>query len=145
MSRNLPRSFFWIDQHLIRSGIWLNLGAEARLTYIAIAASCDRQGISIWSRNKLMELSACKDPEEWEPRISELLDHKLIELLPENSPPAIRLIGFQSESPNTGRTGPHRLPDTIPAPVIVHTYTTINLGNTRSEGTAPHVESRNSD
>lgn len=151
MSRRLPRSFFWIDQHLIRSGTWLKLSASARLAYIAIAASCDRQGMSIWSRNKLMELSACKNPDDWGPLISELMSHQLIEPLPENSPPAIRLIEFQIENfESASRSEAQRVPApdatvTSTAPIVVHTHTTIHLGNTALGGNAAHVEARNSD
>lgn len=152
MSRRLPRSFFWVDQHLIRSGTWLKLSASARLAYIAVAASCDRQGVSIWSRSKLMELSACPDPGDWMPRIQELMGHGLIEILPENSPPAIRLIEFQVENPesvapSTNRTGPpSRCLPPSPSPIVVHTHTTIHLGDApHTGGDAAHVEPRSSD
>jgi hypothetical protein len=137
MGRRLPRSFFWIDQHLIRSGTWLRLSAEARLTYIAIAASCDRQGVSIWSRAKLMELAACKAPEEWGFRISELISHRLIELLPETAPPAIQLIELQPEQDTACGSAAPSLPPVIATPnpppqVVVHTHTTIHLGSSKT-------------
>jgi len=153
MSRRLPRAFFWIDQNLIRSGAWGKLSAEARLAYVAVSASCDRDGVSIWSRAKLMELSAIPDPDAWRERLLELEIHRLIEPLPEHSPPAIRLVELNREaaaeavsrppsdaerapsSPMAGWGGP------VPAaPIIVHTQTTIHLG-----GKPTHVEPGNPD
>lgn len=144
MSRRLPRSFFWIDQSVIRSGVWLGLSAEARLAYVALAASCDREGLSIWSARKLMELGACPEREDWSARVSELEGCALIERLPEHSPPAIRLkeldlpsrgeAGVEAARPAPAPASPHA------APIIVHTQTTIHLG-----GNLSHAESRKAD
>jgi hypothetical protein len=152
MSRRLPRAFFWIDQNLIRSGAWGKLSAEARLAYVAVSASCDRDGVSIWSRAKLMELSAIPDPDVWRERLLELESHRLIEPLPEHSPPAIRLVELDREATAAAVSRPS--PDAerassplagwsggVPAaPIIVHTQTTIHLG-----GKPPHVEPGNPD
>jgi len=144
MSRRLPRSFFWIDQSVIRSGAWQRLSAEARLVYVALAASCDREGLSIWSAPKLMELAACREREEWSVRCSELEGCALIERLPEHSPPAIRLkeldllsrgdAAAEGARPTPAPALPHA------APIIVHTQTTIHLG-----GNLSHAESRKAD
>jgi hypothetical protein len=129
MSRRLPRSFFWIDQNLIRSGIWLKLSAEGRLAYIALAASCDREGVSIWSAPKLMELSACSEREEWGTRIAELENQGLIERIPDTAPPAIRLREFETPAPRpeSDTFRPVSAPRALStAPIVVQT--TIHLG-----------------
>ena len=138
MSRKLPRSFFWIDQGVIRNGAWLKLSAESRLAYIALAASCDREGISIWSIPKLMELAACQEREIWAERVIELEGHSLVEQMPEHIPPAIKLLGLEV-TPVTGGRGPSAR-ELSTAPIVVHTHTTIHLG-----GQAPHVESTSTD
>ncbi|MGK5085468.1 hypothetical protein WDW37_19445 [Bdellovibrionota bacterium FG-1] len=143
--RRLPKSFFWIDQSVIRSGVWVRLSPEARLAYVALAASCDREGISIWSATKLMTLSACVAHDGWQAKLTELERESLIERVPESTPPAIRLRDFDTQTralvvgtqaTKTGITpnAPSR------APIIVHTQTTIHLG-----GTLTHVKSRTAD
>jgi hypothetical protein len=126
----------------------MKLSSEARLAYVALSASCDREGVSIWSRAKLMELSAIFDPDTWRERLVELESHQLIESLPGHLPPAIRLVELGREvaapRPPDGEQSPS-LPatwagDAPSAPIIVHTQTTIHLG-----GKATHVESRNPD
>jgi hypothetical protein len=148
MSRRLPRSFFWIDQSMIRSGAWQRLSAEVRLAYVALAASCDREGLSIWSAPKLMELAACRDRDEWSARVSELESQKLIERVPESSPPAIRIMEFEApvrgpiaegEVPRSTASSAPSSPMAAP-PIIVHTQTTIHLG-----GAPSHVEPRTAD
>jgi hypothetical protein len=147
MSRKLPRAFFWIDQEIIRSGLWLKLSPAARLAYLAIVATCDRQGVSIWSRNKLMELSSCSDPEDWYTKIVELETHRLIETLQGHSPPAIRVIelttantaAVDGTSPRSSSSSDPHPSRQIP-PIVVHTHTTIHLGEKSN-----HVEPRNSD
>jgi hypothetical protein len=140
-----------MDQHLIRGGVWLKLSAAARLAYVALAASCDRQGVSIWSRPKLMELSACLNPDEWGERIRELESHGLVESLPSSSPPAIRLIDLEGSGLTTGveiRPSPTSTPPVTPTsawPFVVHTQTTISLGNPSRGGRPADVEPRNPD
>ena len=74
-----------------------------------------------------------------------------IEPLPENSPPAIRLIELQIENfESASRSEAQRVPApdatlTSTAPIVVHTHTTIHLGNTALGGNAAHVEARSSD
>jgi hypothetical protein len=149
MTRRLPRSFFWIDQQIIRSGLWMQLSLTARLAYIALSASCDRDGISIWSRSKLMALSGCVDPDEWPGTLIELEGHRLVESLESHVPPAMKLLPLEAEQsseadrttaqvPAASITSPKSAPSV--APVIVHTHTTVHLG-----GKAPYVESRSSD
>jgi len=156
MNRKLPRSFFWVDQQLIRSGAWLRLSAPARLAYIALAASCDRQGVSIWSRHKLMELSACQDPDDWGGTLVELESHQLIQLLPDSAPPEIRLIELTAESSAAAGAELKRPPGTPAAvaspppwapcgPLVVHTQTTIHLSHTPREEKLIHADPRKSD
>ena len=157
MNRKLPRSFFWVDQQLIRGGAWLKLSAPARLAYIALAASCDRQGVSIWSRHKLMELSACQDPDDWGSTLVELESHQLIQLLPECAPPEIRLTELTAESPASSGAEFKSPPGTPAAamagpspwassgPLVVHTQTTIHLGHTPREEKLVHADPRKSD
>ena len=141
MSRKLPRSFFWVDQQIVRDGRWMKLGCHARLAYIAIAASCDRDGLSIWSRSKLMELAGCKDPEDWQSQVIELHGHGLIEVLLENTPRAIRLLSLDGIVQEPERpTSPSRI-RSAERPIVIHTHTSIHLAG--EKGT--HVESGNSD
>jgi hypothetical protein len=135
--RKLPKSFFWVDQQIIRGGAWTKLGCQARLAYIAIAASCDREGVSIWSRNKLMELAGAKDPDDWKAQLEELGSHKLIELLPEACPPAIRLMPLD-ESMGAQEQNRAFVRPTKPQnqPIVIHTHTSIHLANEK----APYVE-----
>lgn len=141
MSRKLPRSFFWVDQQLIRSGTWLKLCPQSRLAYIAISASVDREGISIWSRSKLMELSGCLTPEDLQQSLIELETHRLIESLAEQIPPAIRLCSLDpgeeevsTRATGIGRTQHQRTPS---SPLIIHT--TVHVG-----GELRNVEPRES-
>jgi hypothetical protein len=143
MSRRLPRAFFWVDQQIIRLGIWTKLSPLARLTYISLSASVDREGISIWSHHKLRELSGCCDRDELNRCLGELAEHSLIERFDEQIPPAIRLCNLQSEGnesqtklpDHTTKAQSAKRPSEGAASVIVHTHTTIHLGST-------HVDSR---
>lgn len=79
MSRRMPKSFFWIDQQLIRSGTWEKLSAQARLTYVALSATCDREGLSLWTARRLQSLAATEDIEVFGSSLSELEVVRLIE------------------------------------------------------------------
>jgi|HubBroStandDraft_6_1064221.scaffolds.fasta_scaffold332963_3 hypothetical protein len=79
MPRRMPKSFFWIDQALIRMGIWEKLSAQARLTYVALSATCDREGLSLWSVRKLQILAATEDAEAFGSSLSELERMQLVE------------------------------------------------------------------
>lgn len=138
--RKLPKSFFWIDQQVVRNGIWVKLSCQARLAYVSIAASCDRDGLSIWSRSKLMELSGIQDPDHWSQHIGELDGHKLIELLPANSPPAIRLLSLESSENGAVRSEPVPRSQNTQPPIVIHTHTSIHLSGEK----VSHVDSGNS-
>lgn len=140
MSRRLPRSFFWIDQQMIRNGQWMKLSPGARLAYVALSASCDREGLSIWSRSKLMGLSGCQNPEDWQYQLVELESERLIEPAPDQVPPGIRVLELESETSASGKqsfSGAQSFPtgaSPIPAgPIVVHTQTTIHLGGKARE------------
>lgn len=133
MGRKLPRAFFWMDQQLIRGGVWIKLSSQARLAYVALCASCDREGLSIWSRSKLMELSSCQEPEQWHDSVIELEAQQLILSHPDHIPPAIQLLplpfdgkamSISEVSPDTSR---HEKQSTS-QPIVIHTQTTIQLG-----------------
>jgi hypothetical protein len=140
MSRRLPRSFFWIDQQVVRSGIWGALSCVARLAYVALSASVDREGVSIWSKAKLMELAACQDPDEWSRALNELESRRLIESVSENVPPAIRLLNLEpiSEQRDSALSAGKGIPPPSTAPIIVHTHTIVRVG-----GEAAHAEPGN--
>jgi hypothetical protein len=76
--RNVPRAFFWIDQNVIRGGFWTALSIEARVLYVALAASADRDGVSRWGPVKLMELSGIKEPAWYEGAVKALVESKLV-------------------------------------------------------------------
>ena len=141
--RRLPRSFFWIDQQLIRSGGWSRLCANSRLLYVAVAASCDREGLSIYSRSKLMELSALGDSDEFDRCLEELENQKLIEKRANHVPPAISIASLdpistsstspsQSDGTSVGgfKPQPQSVQNTLGGTtVVIHTHTTFQIGN----------------
>ena len=77
MARRVPKSFFWIDQKLIRGGLWLKLSRRGKLLYVALSAACDREGRCHWGREKLMDLAGEQD---FEGGMEELAAHHLIEV-----------------------------------------------------------------
>lgn len=169
MSRRLSRSFFWIDQQLIRGGHWSRINAASRLLYVALAASCDRQGVSLCSCGKLMELSAIRDHATIQESLVALESMRLIEVRSEQIPPAIVLLPLDAAGDVPGRTradpceGPRRKP-ALPGPprtiapsdfaevgtpacpaasvvVHTHTHTIVRLGSAGSaERILPHAD-----
>jgi len=138
MSRRLPRSFFWVDQQIIRSGAWLKLSPHSRLIYIAVSASVDKEGLSIWSPTKLMELSGCRDHDEFQNGLTELETHQLIVPIPQHVPPAIQLCSLQPADEQSKASGISTARNhQVAAPIVVHT--TIHVG-----GGPRHVESGDS-
>jgi|SRR5215210_1732230 len=138
MARKLSRSFFWIDQQIIRSGVWMKLSPQARLAYVAISASVDREGLSIWHPTKLMELAGIKQPEEFDGSLGELIEHRLIESLSTHVPAAIRLcvlpFGESEDAPTNYGRKPSNPSQTTP--IVIHTHTTVQVG-----GEPPRAES----
>jgi hypothetical protein len=126
MSRPLPRAYFWIDQTLIRDGIWLKLKIPARLAYIALSASVDRQGVTIWSRSKLMSLAGSGDAEEFEESLNELQSQGLLVRLIDQTPAAIRLcaLGDAAAGGSSGQGVEKAKAPTLP----IHIHTHIQWG-----------------
>lgn len=130
--RKMARSFFWIDQHIIRSGIWQKLSMEAKLSYVVISASADREGFCQWSHQKLIEQIGEVALESFTKSLEDL---ESLSLIARGGPerPGIELLnlsvvdekGHQSSSPaNNNRAK---------APIIIHTTTTVTLGDDHAE------------
>jgi len=134
--RKLSRSFFWIDQELLRTGIWLKLTSVERLVYIALAASVNREGVSLWGNEKLQNLAGCK-PDEWQDGIKRLIEYNLIQA-PQSGEIGIILLSLekpidedhqqkQQELMNIKKSSMPRLP------IILKTTTTVELGEVNVE------------
>lgn len=140
--RKLARSFFWIDQELLRSGLWLKLSAIERLVYIALAASVNRDGVSLWGCEKLLTLACCTKI-EWEECIVKLTEYNLIQSPPSGEIGIILLSLDQSidddqshksrESMNIKKNSnfESRLP------MVIKTTTTFELGEVSAESKDP--------
>lgn len=134
--RKLSRSFFWIDQEVLRTGIWLKLSSAERLVYIALAASVNREGVSLWGLEKLQTLAGCNS-DEWQEGIKKLIDYNLIRA-PQSGEIGIILLSLekqteedpqqrQQEWMSSGRNSIARLP------IILKTTTTVELGEVNAE------------
>lgn len=129
--RKLARSFFWIDQELVRSGLWLKLPLESRLAYVALAASVNKDGISLWGEEKLLQLAGIK-AEEWIQSLTLLIEFKLIKM-PESGECGIHLLncsqkGTEALEKNNQSTLNGVL-KTKNGPFILKTITTVELGD----------------
>lgn len=134
--RKIPRSFFWIDQQIIRSGLWLRLSTEAKLAYVVIAASADREGVSHWGSKKMMEMMGSSEGEAFDKSLEELETLHLI-VRGTSEAPGIRLLNILNEADSNKPSVPPGS-DTIKAhtsgpPIIIHTTTTVTLGESRAE------------
>ena len=125
MARRMPKSFFWIDQKLIRSGLWMKLTATGKLFYVALSAACDRDGRCSWGKPKLAELAGGTES-DLDCGMTELSSHRLIEVEDEHGF-AVRLLSLEEESAASEATPVKAKSEA--APVTVHTHLTINLGN----------------
>lgn len=131
--RQMARSFFWIDQQLIRSGQWAQLSIGAKLAYVALAASVDRQGVSQWSRAKLMLLTGASELTELAKSLIELQEHKLIALPPVDSSVEIRVLSLEAESTGLKAGPPRSSPSSdvvvsaVPATMVI-VHTTVHIG-----------------
>ena len=126
MARRIPRSFFWIDQKLMRSGLWMKLTTTGKLFYVVLSAAADRDGRCHWGKHKLTELAGGTE-HDFESGIAELSGHRLIKMADE--------IGFiieilsleddpsQPENPLV----PAKSDAQSSAPVVVHAHMTVNL------------------
>ncbi len=137
--RKVPRSFFWIDQQVIRSGLWQRLSTEAKLAYVALAASVDREGISLWGSKKIMELMGKVEPEIFDSTLSELEGLKLI-VRGNELDPGLRLLNLATEAEAIRSQSTESMSLSRPKvaqPIVIQTTTTVTLGGV-------DVESRNS-
>ena len=140
--RKLARSFFWIDQELLRSGLWLKLSAVERLVYIALAASVNRDGVSLWGGEKLLTLASCTKL-EWEESIVKLIEYNLIQS-PRSGEIGVILLSLdrnqdeeQSRKSDEAMTAKKSSNLESRLPIIIKTTTTVELGEVS-------VESKNS-
>lgn len=136
--RKLARSFFWVDQDLLRSGLWLKLSAVERLVYIALAASVNRDGISLWGSEKLLTLACCTKL-EWEECIAKLIEHKLVQL-PQSGEIGIILLSLDRaedydllQKPSEAVNSKKNLNHGARLPIVIKTTTTVELGEVSVE------------
>ncbi len=128
--RKLSRSFFWIDQELLRSGLWLKLSIVDRLVYIALAASVNRDGVSLWGNEKLQALAGCTKT-DWDESLVKLIEHNLIQP-PQNGENGIILLSFQDDmlsqksKEQISSKGNSNLESRLP--IFIKTTTTVELG-----------------
>lgn len=129
--RKMARSFFWIDQQIIRSGIWQRLSMEAKLSYVAISAGANREGHCQWGPQKLIEQIGKIAIESFTKSLEELEATNLIARGgPEN--PGIELLNLSAvhdERQSSMPTSNIRLR----APIIIHTTTTVTVGEGHAE------------
>ena len=131
--RNLAKSFFWIDQELLRSGLWLKLSAVDRLVYIALAASVNRDGVSLWGNEKLQVLASCSKT-DWDESIIKLTEHDLIQA-PQSGENGIILLSFDRSQDGDQTQKPRELSSSRKylnleprLPIFIKTTTIVELG-----------------
>jgi hypothetical protein len=128
VARRMPKSFFWIDQKLIRSGLWMKLTATGKLIYVALSAAADRDGRCHWGRTKLAELAGGTE-HDFESGLAELSGHRLVKPADELGF-VVEILSLEDDASSieTSRVGFKPKPDAESAPVVVHTHLTVNLG-----------------
>jgi hypothetical protein len=132
--RRVPRSFFWIDQRVIRGGLWGQMSMGAKLAYVALAASVDRQGVSQWSRRKLMELAGGSAPLEFDQQLKELEGLRLVALPAEGAVAEIRMLNIDGDqdlqaTQGSLETGIKRSQVMANgSSIVVHTQTVVRIG-----------------
>ena len=140
--RKLAKSFFWIDQELMRSGLWLKLSTVERLVYIAIAASVNRDGVSLWGCEKLQGLASCTAL-EWNEGVAKLIAHNLIQA-PQSGEVGIILLSFdrnqeieQSQKLQESVSSKKNTSLEIRMPFVLKTTTTVEVGEFNVERKEP--------
>ncbi len=140
--RKLARSFFWIDQELLRSGLWLKLSTVDRLVYIALAASVNRDGVSLWGNEKLQVLASCTQT-DWDESILKLTEHSLIQA-PQSGESGIILLSFDRSQDEDQAKKPRELSSLRKSsnlesrlPIFIKTTTTVELGEVSAESQDP--------
>lgn len=136
--RKLAKSFFWIDQELVRSGVWTRLPGVARLVYIALAASVNRDGVSLWGQEKLIALAGCSK-EDWETSLVSLTEFHLVQL-PGVGDIGISLLSLdQQESSQGAKTAAdsnnqgNKIVFESRGPLVLKTVTTVEFGGLNVE------------
>ena len=135
MARRMPRSFFWIDQKLIRTGLWLKLSADAKLVYVALSAACDREGRCLMARPRLSDLAGISN--DIDQTLKELFGLALVEV---NHDPhfSVQMLSLDEEAlaaempSQPAQAGASAGPPSV----VVHTHLTVNLGEHVERGTA---------
>jgi hypothetical protein len=133
--RKMARSFFWIDQQIIRSGIWQQLSQEAKLVYVAVAASVDREGISQWGQAKLMGLVGKIEAADFEKSLSELEVQNLVGRGTADKP-SLMLLGLSDEREKLLASPSHPAASAnqrVKPPIVIYTTTTVTLGAGHAE------------
>lgn len=127
MARRMPKSFFWIDQRLIRSGLWVRLSSGGKLSYVALSATADRDGRCLWGKSKLTELTGGSE-DDFEKALAELCELRLIQV--QGASGAVQILSLEEEIMGGMDTSaqPKSIASPAPPSVIVHTHLTVNLG-----------------
>lgn len=131
--RKLSRSFFWIDQELIRSGVWLKMSSAARLSYVALVASVNKDGTSLWGETKLLTLAGVNES-EWVLSLGELVGFRLVEV-PAAGEVGIKVLGLGSDENSIG-FGKNQTPVEgvkVQRPLLLRTITTVELEGFHAE------------
>ena len=84
-----------------------------------------------------MELAGCKDPEDWATQIIELNGQGLVELLPENVPPAVRVVALEGGPSDADRPVGVSRPKLSAGPIVIHTHTSIHLSGEKVSNVDP--------
>jgi hypothetical protein len=136
--RKLAKSFFWIDQELVRSGVWTKLPGVTRLVYIALAASVNRDGVSLWGQEKLIALAGCST-EDWEASLVNLSKYCLVQL-PGADEIGISLLSldqqeFRPVAKTTADSNNHgnKIVFESRGPLVLKTVTTVEFGGLNVE------------
>lgn len=134
--RKMARSFFWIDQQIIRSGTWQRLTKEAKLSYVVLAASADREGVSQWGPQKLTELIGEVEFENFYKSLSELEEHSLIIRSDEGPRLGVAILSLSEGREHFMPKHQQVIASAVAsprAPIIIHTTTTVTVGEVHAE------------
>lgn len=130
--RKMARSFFWIDQQIIRSGIWQKLSMEAKLSYVALSASADREGLCQWGPQKLIEQIGNVGIEGFNKSLGELEALNLI-ARGDLERPGIELLNLSMTEERERQLSVPANNVRAKAPIIIHTTTTVTVGEVHAE------------
>lgn len=127
--RKMARSFFWIDQQIIRSGIWQKLSMEAKLSYVAISASADREGLCQWGSQKLIDQIGAVAAEVFNKSLEEL---EALNLIARGGAerPGIELLNLSVNDDQRQLPSPANNVR-AKSPIFIHTTTTVTVGTSQ--------------